>query len=230
MQLLASNVSDEELRNALPRNLRNSVSKEALADINATMGDEVLLETLKDTVLSYTDVLQQGRFKLTSYLSACKYVTLQLLKKGNQVAWSQVFPERHRKLVADGASAKTISAYVSAYNSSKLVVLITKQTLVPLYVVNQPYRQAAVNRLMRVLDESGSDIAVVQACNTLLNELKPPEEAAVELNVTVKDESLTALSGAMAEVAAMQLTKMQDGVDPKSIIEGKFSYDTQSED
>jgi len=78
--------------------------------INSLSADPMLREAFRDNLISYTGVLQDGKYKVTDYINAVKYVSYKLLGASNSEAYQKTFPDRWQRLVDEGADSKTISS------------------------------------------------------------------------------------------------------------------------
>lgn len=180
----------ETFNRVLPRKMRGAIDQQVIDDINNTITDPIIAENLRDNLLGFTNVLEEGKFRLDDYINAVKYVSFKLLGDSNIVAYSKTFPARYSTLVQKGTSDKDISAYVAAYNKNKLVNLILKQTLVPTHVLNADIHQEAINNLALLMREAKSEKVRCDAANNLLNHLKPPEATKIELDIKHKEDSV----------------------------------------
>ena len=124
---------------------RNSVNQDLVKNLQQTINDPEVFEQYRDNLLSYAHVLQQGKFKMTSYLDAVRYVSFKLMDLTNIKAYSLTFPEKIARFTAEGVAPKDIASYVSAYHKSKLVGLLLQQALTPTWVLNQDLFQKALN-------------------------------------------------------------------------------------
>lgn len=222
-------ITQELLRQALPRAQRSMVTPEIVERFNQAASGE-MADTLRENFLGYLDVLQEGKFKLDDYLNAVKYVSYKIVGKSNRTAYSLVFPDRFTRLMADATLSAEIDSYVTAYNKGKLVNLILAQTMVPTHVLNQDMFQKALGVQMELALTAQSEMVRSQAANSLLTILKTPETAKVKIDVNVKhDNSIEALQEMMARVAEEQLGLLGKGVPLQAltntplVIEGDFA-------
>ena len=210
---VADPLTVDEFRKALPEKVRKSVNQSLVDQINHTLSDPDLYESYRDNLLSYTSVMAEGKFKIANYLDAVKYVSHKLRGVTNQQAYTQTFPAKVQRWVAQGVSAKDQSSYISAYNKSKLVNLIYEQTLIPTWVLNQDLYQKALNTQAELMMTANSEMVRTTAANSILQQLKPPETQKVELDVNVKeDSSIAQLREATMKLAAQQRDALQAGV------------------
>lgn len=195
----------DEFKHALPDKVKKSINQELIDQINTTLSDPEMYEAYRDNLLSYTRVMADGRFKVSEYVNAVKYVSHKLMGATNIEAYSKTFPDKITRFAAQGVTAKDIASYVTAYNKSKLVNLIFEQTLIPSYVLNQDLYQRALNVQADLMVNAKSEKVRCDAANSLLTQLKMPETQKVELDVKVKeDSSITQLRQATLELARAQ--------------------------
>lgn len=203
----------EQFKKALPDKVKKNVNQELIDQVNLMLADPDMYEQYRDNLLGYTSVMQDGKFKIESYISAVKYVSHKLMGCSNIAAYSKTFPNKIADFTARGVSDKDISAYVSAYNKSKLVNLIFAQTLVPAYVLNQDMFQKALNVQAELMVSANSEKVRSDAANSILTHLKMPETTKVELDITTKgDSSIDALRASTMELVAAQKMALQAGV------------------
>lgn len=203
----------DQFKQALPEKVRKSVNQELIDQVNKTLAEPEMYETYRDNLMSYTKVMADGRFKVTEYISAVKYVSHKLMGCTNIDAYSKTFPDKIQRFALQGVAAKDIASYVTAYNKSKLVNLIYEQTLIPSYVLNQDLYQRALNvQAELMIDTDVSPKVRTDAANSLLTHLKMPEVKKVELDIAVReDSSIAALRKATLELVAEQRLSMQAG-------------------
>ena len=205
-------LTTEQFKLALPDKVKKSVNQELIDKINQTLSEPEMFEAYRDNLLSYTKVMQDGRFKVTEYVNAVKYVSHKLMGCTNIDAYSKTFPDKIQRFAAQNVASKDIASYVTAYNKSKLVNLIFEQTLIPAYVLNQDLYQRALNVQADLMVNANSEKVRTDAANSLLTHLKPPEVKKVELDIGVKeDSSIAQLRQATLELARQQRLAMEAG-------------------
>lgn len=202
----------EQFKQCLPDKVKKSINQELIDQINVTLSDPELYESYRDNLLSYTKVMADGRFKVSSYVDAVRYVSHKLMGSTNIEAYTKTFPDKYARFVQQGVQAKDIASYVTAYNKSKLVNLIFEQTLIPSYVLNQDLYQKALNVQADLMITSKSDKVRCDAANSLLTHLKMPETQKIELEIGVKeDSSIQALRDSTMALARQQRMMMEAG-------------------
>ena len=218
----------DEVSKAVPARLKNNVTQDLVDSINQITTDPVHAENIRENFISYTNVLSDGKYRITDYLNAVTYASFRMMGYGVQDSYFRTFPDRHAKLIARGATDKDISSYSSAFNKNKLVNQIMEQSMIPIHILNQDAVQKAINAQLRVMATSQSDIAVVQAANSLLTHLAKPKEAAqFQLNINAEATGMSDLTSAITSLAKQQKQLIEAGANAKdiassSIIEGEF--------
>ena len=202
----------EQFQGALPDKVKKSVNQELIDQVNKTLSEPELYESYRENLMSYTKVMADGRFKISNYVEAVKYVSHKLMGCTNIDAYSKTFPDKIIRFSAQGVSSKDIASYVTAYNKSKLVNAIMEQTLVPMWVLNQDLYQKALNVQAELMISANSEKVRSDAANSLLTHLKQPETQKVELNIGMKeDNSIGELRKATQELVAQQRRALESG-------------------
>ena len=214
----------EQLKEALPPALRTFAS-EALADkIDKIARDPVVANHIRENFISYTNVLQEGKYKMEDYLNAVTYVSFKLMGYGNQDAYFRTFPDRHANLVAQGKTNKEISCYVAAYHRGKLVNKIMEQSIIPSWVLNNEYYQEAIRKNVELMRSARSEKVQAMAADSLLKHLAKPEvNDAPLINIDMRQGSgLDELKAAISSLALKQKELIQSGMSTKDIAEQKL--------
>lgn len=222
----------DQFKQALPDKVKKSINQELIDQINTTLSDPDMFESYRDNLLSYTKVMADGRFKITEYVSAVKYVSHKLMGATNIEAYSKTFPDKILRFNQQGVLPKDIASYVTAYNKSKLVNLIFEQTLIPSYVLNQDLYQRALNVQADLMVSAKSEKVRSDAANSLLTHLKMPETQKVELEIGVKeDSSIAALRASTLELARQQRLMMEAGaMNAQQVAHSKIVMDVEAKE
>lgn len=222
----------EQFKQALPDKVKKSINQELIDQINTTLSDPEMYESYRENLLSYTKVMADGRFKVSSYVDAVKYVSHKLMGCTNIDAYTKTFPAKYQRFVQQGVNAKDIASYVTAYNKSKLVNLIFEQTLIPSYVLNQDLYQKALNVQADLMVSANSEKVRCDAANSLLTHLKMPETQKVELEIGIKeDSSISALRAATLELARHQRLVIEAGqVNAQDVAHSKLVLDVEAKE
>lgn len=214
----------EVLKKALPAKYKNTINDELLTTINETLDDPDLLETYRDNFISYMNVLNDGRYKVTDYLNAVKYVTQKLMGNSSTDSYIKTFPARYQNMLVKGLSSKDMSSIISVYNKSKLVNAIMEQSLIPSWIINQDLYQKAINTQAELMMTAQSEKVRSDAANSLLIHLKPPETKKVELDIGLKKgNEIDQLREITVQLANQQRRLIESGVvSAKDIAEVKL--------
>lgn len=207
-------LSVEVMQKALPAKMRSRISQGLVDNINGALGDPDTAEILKENILGYISVLQNGRTKVEDYINAVKYVSFKLMGDSNIAAWVKVFPDRYARLVANGVPEKDIHAHVSIYNKNKVVNDIYDRAQIPTHLLNADIFQKAINVQASLMSDLNVSPKVrSDAANSLLMHLKRPEAQKIELDVGVKDDSmLQELKSITLGLAQQQRDMIESGV------------------
>jgi len=203
----------DELREALPAKVKKSINQQLIDQINNVMADPDTYEQYRENLLSYASVMADGRFKVTNYITAVKYVSYKLQGRTNTAAFELTFPDKVKDWHARAVEPKNISSYITAYNKSKLVSLLMEQTMTPVWVLNQDLYQQGINTLAELMLTANSEKVRSDSASALLTQLKPPETKKIEIDVgSTESETIKLLREATLEHVAGLRKNIQAGV------------------
>ena len=203
---------------SVPQTLKGTITQALVDRINNAVADPVVAEHIRDNFLTYSRVLQEGRYKTEDYLNAVMYVSHKLMGCSNREAYERTFPVRYGQLLANGASSKDISAYVSMYSKGKLVNLILEQSLVPTWVLNQDSHQKAINTLVELMTGAQSEKVRCDAATSILVNLAKPKEAGPLVNIDMRETSgMSELRDNLVKLAQQQQQLIAAGVPAATI-------------
>ncbi len=206
-------ITEEQFKEILPASVRKNVNKDVLDVVNSAIADPAAIEAFRENLVTYSNVLTQGKYKLTSYVDSIKYVTHKLLGCTNIDAYTKAFPDKVADFRARGVSEKDIASYVSAFNRSKLVNAVFAQTMIPVHILNADVYQEAINIQLNLARNAQSEKVRSDAANSLLVQLRPPEIKKVELDIGLKEDSvITALKETAKELVRQQKEAVQLGI------------------
>lgn len=202
----------DEVKESLPAGQKGLIKQEMVDQLNALSKDPEEARYIRENFISFSQVLQEGRFKLGDYVRAVMYVTHKVMGKSNLEAYKQTFPDRYQQLVADGRQPKDIASYVAAYNKGKLVNAVYERAQIPTWLLNQDMFQEALNTNHQIMtDPNVSDKVRVEAANSILTHLKRPEVNKAELKIEVgKTDGMAALEQRLSEMAEIQRQAIED--------------------
>ena len=205
-------MSVEQFKQALPAKMKKSVSPQVVKAVIDMISDPNLHETFRENLIGYTNVINDGKHKLESYVNAVKYCTYKVMGKTNIDAYILTFPDRYNDFLARNVPAKDIASYVTAYNKGKLVSAIMEQSLIPSWILNQDLYQKALNVQAELMVSASSEKVRTDAANSILTHLKMPEKAKVELDVTSEaSDAIKALRDSTMALVEMQQQQIREG-------------------
>lgn len=207
----SNSITKDMLIGALPdKRFRRNVTDD-LVDLVNSETDSELRRAYKDNILGYMNVLTGGRFSLTAYICAVKFVSLKLLGDNSSTAYAKVFPDRYQNLVNSGATGSKIASFASNYEKNALVVKILEQTMVPTHILNANIYQEAINTQADLMRNANSEMVRQKAAESLLNNLKAPEVAKVEIDVKHSDSVVDDLRETTRALARQQKELIANG-------------------
>lgn len=216
-------ITVQSLKQALPATAKLNVSQSLVDQLNAITSDSILAGHIRENFVSYTNVLQEGKYTSEEYVNAITYCTYKLMGLTNKDAYINTFPQRHQQLVARGASAKDISAYVAAYHKGKLVMAILDQAYVPIWLVNQDNYQKAINVQVDLMKNAQSELVRTQAANSILTHLAKPKDAMPQVAIQINQNSgMNELMDTLAALAEKQVNLIDQGVTAKELAAQKL--------
>ena len=211
-------ITVQNLKQALPATTKLTVSQSLVDKLNAVTSDPILAEHIRDNFISYNTVMQDGKYTADEYINAITYCTYKVMGLTNKDAYINTFPQRHRQLVARGASAKDISAYVAAYHKGKLVMAILDQAHIPMWLLNQDVYQKAINVQVDLMKNAQSELVRTQAANSILTHLAKPKDAVPQVAIQINQNTgMNELMDAMAALAEKQVNMIDHGVTAKEL-------------
>ena len=226
-------LTNEELKKALPKGVNKSIPDSLVNTINGLIQkDDLMRQGLKDNVLGFMTVLTDGRWAMKDYLNAVRFVTYRMSGLGVTDSYARTFPDRYDRLERDGASQKYISSITTQYNKSKVVTKLMEQAMVPVHLLNMDTYQEAINVQAGLMHNAKSEMVRMQAANSLLVNLKAPEKAKMEVEMTVNDTGVVQeLTTTLQELAKKQLEMIQSGhMSVQQIAEGNIIEGEKSDD
>jgi len=220
-------VTKDQLLRTLPKQVRSNLTDEILDSLNKSITDPNFREVYRENLLGFTSVIQDGKYKLQSYIDAVKYVTYKFTGSKDIEAYAKTFPDRYQRLVEEGASSKTISSYAATYKKTQLVQKIFEQNMIPVHIFNADIFQKAINVQAQLMVSANSEKVRSDAANSLLSHLKPPEIKKIELDVGIKqDKSLDDLREATRELVEIQKRQLEaKTITPKDVAHSKLIRD-----
>lgn len=203
----SQSITREKLKRFLPKGSSVQVTDEVLDMINNMERDTGLPQDLMEqNLMSYMHLI--GKIKsisINELANAMKYCTLKR-NMTNKEAWAIIFPKKYDELVA---SNRQVDSHVSMYNSSKIVVEIDKQMIIPVYIQHNAYHHAAIKKqydLMNGIDGEGGQVSAMVmhlAAKELALITKMPEDKTIELKIGMSDAAMAQQQEMNDNIAAL---------------------------
>ena len=199
------------LRRVMPKNIRGNITEQHLETINGLIEGD-LTDTFRDNLLGFGKIMEDGKFKITHYIDAVRFVSFKLLGSNNIEAYTKVFPERYQSMLDGEYTESQISGVCSVYNKGLLVTKIFEQTMMPTHIVNADLHQRAINQLAHLMIHARSEKVQSDSAAKLVDALKMPETSKIELDVSIKeDTSIAELRAATLALAKQQRLMIESG-------------------
>lgn len=201
----------DQLQASVPKKWRHNITDDMITLINSEP-DEDFRQVYKENLLSFADVIQTGKYKMTQYVDAVKFVSFKLLGDTNLMAYAKVFPDRYQRQVDKGTPAKNIASFATAFNKTDLVHKILERTLVPVHILNMDVHQEAINTQAELMRSAKSETVRQKAAECLITQLKAPETAKIEVDVNYSNDSIDELRETTRALAQQQMKLIKSGV------------------
>lgn len=196
-------LTEDQIKAACPKSIKGNITKDLTKNINSILMDPDIRNEFRDNILSYTDVLTDGRWKFSDYINAIKFTSYKLRGDSNLMAFSKTFPDRIARY--QSRNVTDFSPWVTSYTKSKLVIEILKRSLIPTYILNADIHQKAINVLATLMVTATSEKVRAESANSLLINLKQPESSKIELDLNIKqDDAIGDLRTATAALVEAQ--------------------------
>lgn len=197
----------EAVRESLPANHRQNITQNMVNQLNSLSSDPEEARNIRDNFVTFSGVLQEGRYRVGDYTSAVMFVSHKIMGKTNNDAYKATFPDRHANMVNSGKQPKDIASMITAYNKGALVVKIMERAIVPTWILNQDVFQSAINTQYELMiDPSVSDKVRSDAANSIMTHLKKPEVHKSELKIDIAvNDGMAALEEQLVLMSRKQL-------------------------
>lgn len=211
------------LQNAVPKDLKVRLTEDTVDKINKMCEDAEYAKEVTDNFISYASILQHHNWKISDYTSAIGFITYKIMGYSDKDSYIKTFPDRYTRMVSQSYDAKKISSFVSNYKSTQLVSTLIEQTMIPVWLYNKDNYQKAINVQVDLMMTANSEKVRCEAANSVLNHIKKPEKAEIELNIgTEQNTVLDSLNAALLELGTRQSNIIQSGENTSIISKQKI--------
>ena len=175
------------VKKMFPKNVAKKATQEIVDLINEVTDNPDHAQFIRDNILTYTSVLQDGRYKIKDYILATKYVSYKMMEDTNIAAYSKTFPERMQRMIDKGMPDKDINSVITAYNKGSVVTKIFEKIIVPTSITYRDLFHQSILKQADLMMNANSEAVQQKASAHLIEHLKPNEEAKIELDVNLKE-------------------------------------------
>jgi len=228
------NITLERLQELMPKGKGKSRARKVTPEMlemvqNMEKDTGILQEYLEEQVLSNAFALTELKIPFRAYVDAIKFVALRN-NMDIAKAWSIVFPKKYKELKdKEKATGKyvNINAYATAFNKTKIVTLLTKQTLLHASILYAPSHARAMEKITELMEgkEAGggkvSPKVQLDAAIALEAATRVPEDKTLKVSISQSDAQLEQQQK-MNENISRLVESMQQG-----FREGKDAADIQ---
>lgn len=189
------------IHNRLPEVMRNSTDVLTAIDLLFRDNDDSIVDS-EGSIGLFVDKFLLGITTIgiedigtRDYAYACKFVSYRLMGLTESMSYELVFPHK-AMLVAGRFQDKEYDTHIlrraRAFGRLAIVAKVTEVSSVTAHVTYAPVLDAAVNKLVFLMD-NGSQKIQLDAATALLKELKTPESLIVKHEHTIELDTDSAL-------------------------------------
>jgi len=108
----------------LPKKRHNTITDDLVTDLNRLLSAEEIdvQESIVENFVTYSKIVQSGKYSIEQYLNAIKYVSFKLMDYSNIEAYQKAYPERYekhiRKYEAEGYSPEKAKSKIGSVVNS----------------------------------------------------------------------------------------------------------------
>ncbi len=217
-------LSLEVIHSQIPAKMRPMVDDDVMQEIQKLSEDPDYGDEFLDVYIDYLNVLRDSpRRNHQQYMKAIKFFTLVEAEHSLTDAYIKVFPERYETRTRNSPEPdpnkkkQIMRGEASRYNSTQLVTEIRKAATVPVQLIHRHLLHEAILVNADLMHNSRSDMVKQKAADTLIRELKPAEDAHIEVAVAVKSTVIDDYERSMRLMVEKQQELIAQGGDLKTI-------------
>lgn len=219
-------LSLDVVQSQLPAQQRLLVDEATVEEINKLAQNPEYGEQFLQSYLDHLKVLEDSpRNTHDQYLRAVKFFSLVEADHSLTDAYIKVFPERYdaRKRHHPDEGKEIMRSEASRYNKSRMVNDIRRIATIPVQLIHRHLLHEAILIQAKLMNTAKSEMVRQKASDTLIRELKPQEDAT--LNIKVDDNTTSVIDElirATHELANEQFNAVSAGVPLKHIAQAKI--------
>ena len=208
----------EELKQKFPAKAK-TITEETVALINeATFDPNFNGDEFLSTMLDYENVMYKNKASMKDYITALKFCAYLESEGDNyteaykRARANDTFVLERKNVETGSDKYKELTFAASRYRKTPMVKDILTQADMPLYLMFQGARYKAVKTLADEMLTAQYSKDRISAADKLLTHVKPPENAKIELDVSVKQDSIIDKYDSMiTELVKVQQQQIADG-------------------
>lgn len=187
------------------------IEQDTVDELNMLIEDADYGEEFLDQYISYFNVLEKNsQWNTPKYMHAVKFFCLMESGMTAVDAYVKVFPERLEARLARGESKRDMGGEASRYNASQLVNEIRKVATIPVQLIHRHLLHKSINGMAKLaFDESISPMVRQKAYETLIRELKPAEDANVNIKIGMDEETKSHQARLVDHIATIALQQQK---------------------
>lgn len=213
----------EEVKKIYPKSVSMPVIQKITDVLNAGfMGEQdFIAEFIREQMIDCMGVLGENKaFNVTQYVNAVRFVSYKHLGESTVGAFAKTFPDKIKKLEAQGVPKEHIYAYASRFARSKLVVNIEAIQKIPIHIMFKGTQYEAINTLVGIMrgepdnnNKIPSHKVRMEASLGLIRELKDPAEVGNKgITVSIPEGStLSNYLDTVNKLASTMVEQLQEG-------------------
>jgi len=184
----------EKLIKLFPEKKR-TINEQTVEIINSSMSDPTFDGySFENTLVEYRKVMDRRSGSIKDYICAVKFVAYLEGGHSDLDAYRMAFA--HRELVRSSlgkpaSSPEYLNVSTSAHRFKKTPMVLDIMTMadVPMYLLHQGTRHAAVGVLADMMMNAGQDKDRISAATAILKEIKEPEKIKMEMEIGLNEDA-----------------------------------------
>lgn len=220
------NISIEEFKAALPVKQRKAFTEEAFIlmqeiNNNPEFPDGEFIKS----ILTYSSILLNGRYKTNDYIKAVEYCTY--ITAGSSIidAYKKTFPDRALRRIEQGCAEITQTSAATIFHKNSLIQKILTQSTIPMRLFFMKDKYDAIGVLSNEMKTAVFAKDRISAADKLLVHLADPLESKIELDIGIKSNNIIEdYEKAMHMFVTEQRKMMEEGLDIKTVANAKLIY------
>lgn len=212
-----SEVTAEQLKSRFPTK-KNTITDEIVSLVNDANNDPMFNgDEFMESLVTYQSAMIDGSYSIKEYVNALKFVAYlesedNITEAYKRARANDAFVQDRLELATTDPKYTELTSAASRYRKTPLVRQILTQTDMPLYLMFAGARYDAVNVLVSEMHNAYHSKDKISAAKAVLENIKPPENIQVELDIGVKESSaIEQLNMQLAELAVTQKRHLELG-------------------